>query len=218
METAHWHERWQTGRIGFHLQQVNPLLVEHFPALELTPKSRVFLPLCGKSQDIVWLLSQGYEVIGIELSPIAIQQFFTELDITPTISTQGELRCYQAENLTLFEGDFFALNKAQLSTIDAIYDRAALVALPQTMRANYTQHLQQLSNHAPQLLISLDYGAEDISGPPFSVSSAEIQHHYAEHYAIHLLSTLVTPSERAKNGEANEQVWVLKPHTGTEKG
>lgn len=212
MQANHWHERWKTNRIGFHLEQVNPLLVEHLPTLEIPPQSRIFLPLCGKSQDITWLLSQGYQVVGIELSPIAIQQFFAELDISPNLSTQGKLRCYQADNLTLFEGDFFALNQEQLGCVDAIYDRAALVALPKEMRITYTQHLQQISLHAPQLLVSLDYGAEDLDGPPFSVSSDEIRQHYAEHYHIDLLDSQQTPSQRAKNGTACEQVWQLMPN------
>jgi hypothetical protein len=55
------------------LMRRSPLLVPHFKALSLPEGGRVFLPLCGKTLDIHWLLTGGYRVSGAELRKIAIE-------------------------------------------------------------------------------------------------------------------------------------------------
>ena len=79
MDAIFWHQRWGANDIPFHERAANPLLVKYFQALSLGEGGRVFLPLCGKTLDIGWLLSNGYDVAGAELSEIAVRQLFIEL-------------------------------------------------------------------------------------------------------------------------------------------
>ena len=131
MNPDYWKKRWNEGKIGFHQANANPLLVQHLDRLELESGSRVFVPLCGKTTDIAWLLAQGFQVVGIELSEIAVQDLFADLQLSPTIiETQGLLG-YSAPKIEVFVGDIFHLDRGTLGTIDAVYDRAALVALPE---------------------------------------------------------------------------------------
>ena len=134
MDRVFWHQKWESNDIAFHRSEANPLLVKYFNELSLAKGSRVFVPLCGKSLDIPWLLSHGYRVAGAELSKIAIEQLFDELGVTPEISRDGELDHYRANNIDLFVGDIFDVSDKMLGPVDAIYDRAALVALPEDMR------------------------------------------------------------------------------------
>ncbi|MGK0273068.1 MAG: thiopurine S-methyltransferase [Cocleimonas sp.] len=184
MKASFWHQRWKLGEIAFHEQEANHLLVHHLGKLNLVKGSRIFLPLCGKTTDIAYLMSHGYCVTGVELSEIAIQELFHNLEIIPTISVINQLKYYHAEGIDIFVGDFFDLNENILGKTDAIYDRATLVALPFEMRKSYTQHLTKITNNAAQLLICFEYNQAIMDGPPFSISPDEIRQHYGNIYSI----------------------------------
>ncbi len=210
MEPQFWHDRWAKNEIGFHKSEANPFLLKYFHELALSKGSRVFVPLCGKTLDIPWLLSEGYRVAGAELSTVAIEQLFAELGVTPTITRAGGLDKYSADNLDLFVGDIFHLSKQRLGPVDAIYDRAALVALPPDMRARYTAHLRELTDHAPQLLICYEYDQRVMDGPPFSISSEEVLHHYQHRYTVRLIASIDVPGGFKGKCAATEHVWLLR--------
>ena len=134
MEASFWHDKWAKGEIGFHEGQPNAHLVAHFDTLGLAAGSRIFLPLCGKSGDLGWLLERGHQVVGIELSEVAIRQLFDDLGLEPAITEAGALKHFAVEDMDIFVGDLFALTPEQLGPVDAIYDRAAMVALPPQTR------------------------------------------------------------------------------------
>lgn len=211
MEHNFWHERWQTNQIGFHLPEANPLLVKHFASLHLPQGARILLPLCGKTVDIAWLLAQGYQVVGAELSQIAIEDLFCSLQLTPTITKQGEILHYSAKNIDVFVGDIFEVTPTILGKVDAIYDRAALVALPEVMRAQYAAHLVALTHAAPQLLICFVYDQALQAGPPFSVTADEVKQHYQPNYALTLLASEPVDGGLKDICPATEHVWWLKP-------
>src|SRR5690606_24667278 len=145
---------------------------------------RVFVPLCGKTRDIHWLLNEGFHVAGAELSEHASRQLFEELAAEPTIAERGPLKHFAAPGIDTFVGDIFALTRESLGSVDAVYDRAALVALPEAMRKQYTVHLRTLSGNAPQLLVTLEYEKDLISGPPFSILADELRMHYDATHTI----------------------------------
>jgi len=210
MEPSFWHQRWGENKIGFHESKVNPLLVDYLGELSLARGRRIFLPLCGKTLDISWLLSKGYRVAGVELSQLAIEQLFIELGAQPEISKVGEMEQWSANNIDIFVGDIFALSKKILGPVDAIYDRAALVALPEEMRNRYTAHLMEITGKAPQLVICYYYDQRLMDGPPFSVSDEEVQRHYASHYDLRLLASAGASGKLAEQCGAKENVWLLK--------
>lgn len=212
MEADFWHGRWARGEIGFHESQANPLLVAHFEQLQLTAGSRVFVPLCGKTLDIAWLLQHDYKVVGAELSELAIKELFESLGIKPTINQLGALRHYSAENIDIYVGDIFALDAEILGAVDAIYDRAALVALPVEMRQQYAAHLINTTQTAPQLLIAYEYDQSLVDGPPFSVSGQEIARLYGAAYALTALETRDVAGGMKGKTTATETVWLLQPH------
>lgn len=216
MQHDFWHQRWQSNQIGFHLAETNPQLVTHFNALKLTPPSpaaspRVFIPLCGKTLDIAWLIAQGYQVVGVELSKIAIEALFSQLNISPIISQTGNLTHFSSKKIDIFVGDIFQLTPATLGKVDAVYDRAALVALPTAMRQAYTAHLLTLGPHAPQLLVCFDYDISLHKGPPFSVPAQELHQHYATSHHLTLLAANDIEGGLKGVCPATEQVWLLTP-------
>jgi len=188
MDAAFWHQRWQEGRIGFHREQVLPLLEKHWPSLGLPPGSRVFVPLCGKSLDMAWLAAQGHRLLGVELSPIAVAQFFEEHDLSPQIRESALGTHYAAGAIEIICGDAFALDAATLADCAAVYDRAALIALPRPMRDRYVGELHaRLPAGCRALLITLEYPEGEKSGPPFTVDAGEVQRLYARDWAVECL-------------------------------
>ncbi len=210
MDPSFWHQRWQTSEIPFHERAVNPRLLKHFPALSLATGNRVFVPLCGKSLDIGWLLALGQAVAGAELSELAVKQLFVELGMEPSISELGEVRHYGGKKLDIFVGDIFEVSREILGPVDGVYDRAALVALPEEMRKRYATHLTAITAQAPQLLISYEYDQAMLEGPPFSVGRAEVRRLYGESYSLTLLDSADVPGGLKGKCPAKEYVWLLK--------
>jgi len=210
MDAKFWHDRWSERQIGFHEGAPNALLARHFERVFGKDQRRVFVPLCGKAMDLQWLHARGHHVLGAELSKIAVEEFFEEMGVEPHRSEEGGLVRYSAERLDIFQGDVFALDAAMLGQIDAVYDRAALVALPKDMRDRYTQHLVAITGNAPQLLIAFAYDQSLMDGPPFSVSSEEIDAHYAAHFDIEDLETVLSRNLKGKI-DANETIRALRP-------
>ncbi|MEM9265335.1 MAG: thiopurine S-methyltransferase [Cyanobacteria bacterium P01_F01_bin.13] len=209
METGFWLQKWETNNIAFHKSEANPLLVKYFKKLSLGKGRRVFVPLCGKTLDIAWLLANGYRVAGAELVEIAIEQLFMALGIEPTISKTGDVKHYSAINIDIFVGNIFDVSNEMLGLVDAIYDRAALVALPEDMRNRYTAHLMEITNKAPQLLISYEYDQTLMKGPPFSISNGEVNQHYGDRYDLTLIASTDVPGGLKGKCAAKENVWLL---------
>lgn len=190
MEAEFWHNRWAKNAIGFHQPDVNPLLVKHWPTLGLEPGCRILVPLCGKSQDMLWLLAQGYGVVGIEFSQLAAKAFFAENAIVPRLTRETGFTRWSSGGLELLCGDFFDIKASDIGLCDGFYDRAALVALPADMRKDYAEHVTRLSGQSARgLLVTFDYNQEEMCGPPFSVPGSEVNQLFADQWNIHRLSS-----------------------------
>ena len=188
MEPKFWQERWARNQIGFHLPEVNPYLQRHWPKLALAEGAKVLVPLCGKSLDLMWLASLGYRVLGVELSEQAVEAFFSERGLVPRISQRGVFKVYRADLIEVWCGDFFALDAEALADCSALYDRAALIALPPLMRAQYAEHLNALLRPGCQgLLITLDYDQTQKAGPPFAVADEEVKLLLGGHWSVQVL-------------------------------
>ena len=221
MESDFWHARWHLGETGWHLPHANPLLARHWPALAIPHGGRVFVPLCGKTEDMAWLAEQGYRVVGVELSEAAARDFFASHNWTPAINDSGALRRFAYGPIEIHCGDYFALDAVALGAIDAAYDRGALVALPPGMRERYVDHLTHLLPHRVNtLLITFDYEQRLMDGPPFSVDHTEVTRHFSPTHSIELLSRSDVLAENPRFrerglSELQENVFALKPRFPT---
>lgn len=198
MKPDFWIEKWEKNEIGFHLDAPHPWLVRAVSSgSSFKPGQVIFVPLCGKTHDIDFLLQQGCKVVGVEISELAVQALFDRLGYEPRVTDYNTedkqaIKRYQFGPLTVFVGDYFQLTYAQISdayeqAASWVYDRAALIALPSEMRSSYSAHLMQLCPKATHLLMTLDYQQEQMQGPPFSVNLDEIKVHYEQYYQISTL-------------------------------
>ncbi len=210
MNNEHWIQRWTEKNIGFHEDSINSLLIKHFKTLDLPTNSRIFIPLCGKTLDISWLLMLGHDVVGAELSEIAVKELFEELHILPKVSKENGVIRYHTTGIDIFVGDIFDIDTSMVGKIDAIYDRAALVALPKDVRIKYTQHLRELSNNATQILFCCEYDQSIMKPTPFSIEQSEIEEHYKDHYKIKLLERIEIEGGLKGKYYANDTAWHLK--------
>lgn len=185
MDIPFWHERWKQNEIGFHQADYNSHLQEFWPTLGLTPGSRVFVPLCGKSRDLLWLRARGHAVLGVEVSPIAVRDFFEENRLTPRVSRRDFFEVWESDGLTILCGDFFSLTPDWLRDVQAVFDRASLIALPPEMRARYAAHMTHiLPANTVMLLVTMEYPRNGMQGPPFCVEENEVRALYAKHFKV----------------------------------
>jgi thiopurine S-methyltransferase len=188
MDREFWLARWREGQIGFHQDRVMPLLQKHWPALGLPTQSRVFVPLAGKSLDILWLAAQGHPVLAVELSELAVEQFFTENKLSPISHNSPLGRHHVAGGIEVICGDVFDLDRATLATCGAFYDRAALIALPAATRRRYAAEVYgMLPPGCRGLLLTVDYPQREMDGPPFAVTPAEVAALYGDSWRIQTL-------------------------------
>jgi len=211
MDAQFWHHRWQEGRLGFHEGKVNRMLEAHVDTLKLAPGQRLFLPLCGKAIDIPWLLSRGYRVAGAELSEIAVHDLFAGMGVVPDVAGNGAHRHFAAEGVDIFAGDIFKLDAEALGSVDAVYDRAALVALPKDMRARYAAHLAKITRRAPQLLVTFEYDQSAMEGPPFSITKDEVARCHGARFATDVLADAEVPGGLKGVVSAREKAILLRP-------
>ncbi|MBA3464875.1 MAG: thiopurine S-methyltransferase [Deltaproteobacteria bacterium] len=201
MEPQFWRDRWAEGKTAFHEGKPNSFLTQFLA--RMTGK-RVLVPLCGKADDLSYLASEGREVVGIELVEDAVKAFFDEHSLTPTVDGNR----YTAGPITLIASDIFAIDRKQLGTIDAIYDRAALVALPPDLRPRYVAHLRAaVADTVPGLLVSIEYPQERMEGPPFSVPETEVRTYYPK--AQLLAEQPLTSGRAAELGVAIERCYSV---------
>ncbi|MDT4839247.1 Thiopurine S-methyltransferase [compost metagenome] len=188
MDEQFWQARWAENQIGFHQRETNPYLERYWPQLGLPRGCQVLVPLCGKTLDMAWLAGQGHRVLGVELAERAVEDFFAEQGLTPSIAREGALRRYSAGAIEILQGDFFAVTAADVADCRALYDRAALIALPPAMRDDYVAHLERiLPSPCDGLLVTLDYQQARLDGPPFSVSEAEVRRHLETGWEVEML-------------------------------
>jgi thiopurine S-methyltransferase len=189
LQPAFWHERWRAGQIGFHQSAVDQRLQEYWLELGIAPDSRVFVPLCGKSLDLLWLCARHRSVVGVELSAVALESFCMENGVAAKRRGIPGFDVYESANLTLFCGNFFSLTPELLGPVGAVYDRAALISWLPELREPYVAHMTALTAAGTQtLLITVEYPQAQMAGPPFSVSVDDVDRLYGRHHSIHPLS------------------------------
>jgi thiopurine S-methyltransferase len=220
MKPGFWHERWEKGEIGFHQHDFNRHMQEFIDHLGVQAGSQILVPLCGKSLDMLWLADHGYRVTGIEISELAARDFFVENGLDHEIIDCSGVPVYRGQNIDIWCADIFTVEKTDLPLIDAVYDRAALIALPPDMRLAYADHLTNLINPGIRsLLVTLDYPQQEMRGPPFSVTPAEVEQLFSAQYRINRLHSedcLVNEPRFRKKGltRLDEHVFILQKNAG----
>lgn len=212
-----WHERWQRNEIGFHQQEFNAHLQDYWGQLAVPAGGQVFVPLCGKSRDLLWLRASGHAVLGVEISPIAVRKFFAENALTPQVTREGAFERYEADGLVLLCGDFFDLTPAYCQGVAGVYDRASLIALPPELRTRYAEHSAAILPVAARtLLVTMEYPQNEMSGPPFAVREDEVHRLYDKRFSVTCLFTKDILEENPRFRERGlsalaEKVYLLTP-------
>ncbi|MCA8954290.1 MAG: thiopurine S-methyltransferase [Planctomycetes bacterium] len=211
MDHDFWIDRWATQNIGFHRSEAHGALARHWPAGggELAAAARVLVPLCGKSLDLLWLAERGFTVVGVELAERAVLDFFAE-NALAFERRDGPLPAFVARDLplTIHQGDYFAL---ELPPCDALYDRAALVALPPGRRPAYAAHTDSLlCAGALRLVVTFEYDQALVAGPPFAVPADEVRGYWPELAEVERYDAGrdAPPKFRAAGAVVTEVVWV----------
>jgi len=188
-QTVNWHDFWsKSEKPGFHEAGVNAYLQQFLPQFKLTRGDTVFLPLCGKAIDMLWLLEQGFNVVGVELSAVAVKAFFAEAGLSYEVEQTEDFTIFHAPRITLYQGNFIHLQSQHVVDCNLVYDRAALVAIEPDNRSLYARHMLTIvPRDTPVLMVTLQYDQSLVQGPPFSVPTNEVGALYGNRYDIQLL-------------------------------
>jgi thiopurine S-methyltransferase len=217
MDPDFWLQRWQNNEIGFHQHEINTHLKQFWSKLGLPANGRVFVPLCGKSRDMLWLASQGNAVLGVEISPVAVLAFFDENSLPKEQIPENDFIRWRCDTVDILCGDFFALQQSELAEVVGVYDRASLIALPPPLRKRYARHLISiLPADARILLVTMEYSESEMAGPPFPVAEQEVRDLYQSVYNIDVVykQDILEENPRFKNKGLTglvEKVYVLSP-------
>lgn len=208
MQAEFWHEMWESGVVGFHQREINQFLRQHWSMLGVANRSEVLVPLCGKTLDMLWLKEQGYSVLGVELSQKALDEFLEENQLPARPVSHDRFCGYELPEMQLFCGDFFHLSKDDCKQVAAVYDRAAIVALPPKMRKDYAEHLKKvLPEGVKILMVIMEYEQSVMAGPPFSVLENEVR----ELFASFEVEKLQQTEFMRKGNPVVEKVLLLSP-------
>ena len=197
MQQSFWLERWQHNQIGFHDNDINSHLKQNWSSLALPKNSQVFVPFCGKTNDLLWLREQGHQIMAVELSLIAVESFLSENQLLFKRDQVGEFELFETEGIQIYCGDFFKLSPDMFSDVVAVYDRASLIALPFDMREYYAAKMHDLLPfHTVILLVALYYPQHEMQGPPFCVGLTEVNNLFANWCGVeHLYIEDITDKE-----------------------
>lgn len=188
MEISYWLSRWQRDNTGWHMDQVYPNLEKYGDRLKPGEGTTILVPLCGKTHDLVWLAERGARVIGVEVSERAARQFFRENELKYSTRRNGPFTIYSSGRINYYCGDFFKIDRVELPQVDAIYDKAAIIALPKDQRKRYAQTINYTFPGLQRMLINtFEYEQDEMNGPPFAVFEDELQQYYGEEFKISLL-------------------------------
>ncbi|MFK8080460.1 MAG: thiopurine S-methyltransferase [Granulosicoccus sp.] len=214
MKAQYWQQKWDEEKIGFHQADINKRLMTYWPQLssasteaptrlDENQKNCVFVPLCGKSLDMLWLHKQGHQVLGIELSEKAAHAFFNDNHLNFDTHRKGQFTHFvgtgKALGITLMVGDYFALEAEHCASCDAFYDRASMIAMSPDMREQYTRQLARLMRaESTGLLLTISYDQSHMQGPPFSVADTSVHELLSNSFIIKELAHFSGP-ERLGN-------------------
>jgi len=211
LEAKFWIDTWIEGRTRFHREKPNDDLVEYLPRFK--KHQNVFVPLCGKSLDMLYLRNQGFSVVGVELSDLALEQFQSENGLKMSTIPHGDFMIYEMPSLQIYQGDLFDLTPLELEGVSFCYDRASLVALPKELRERYVRYLLGLQDLKEILLISFEYDQSLAAGPPFSVDQEEIISSFKSEFEIELLDKRLVEDLNPKFVEAGlKEFWRAVYH------
>ncbi|HET6527158.1 MAG TPA: hypothetical protein VFG39_00260 [Balneolaceae bacterium] len=218
MEISYWQSRWRKNKTGWHMDEVYPLLPDLWPSLSLKAGARILVPFCGKSVDMQWFIDKYFHVTGVDVSEKALHAFMERSSNPFTSQHQYGFSVFRSENIELWQGDFQKLPVAGMPSFDAIYDKAALIALPEEMRLKYAQKVLQCSGPETQMMLqTFEYEQDEMTGPPFSVDEQEIRRLYGKQFDLALLRQKQKPELRGKfqrrglSSYLIEKVYHLKP-------
>ncbi len=201
MDPQFWLSRWEEGRTGFHGEAVHEDLVRFEDRFLAGGPHRVLVPLCGSTLDLGWLAERGHEVVGIELSPLAVDAIWATAGEAPVRDRHGDFQRSRAGRLTVLQGDVFQATPELLGPFDRVWDRAAIVALDPERRVRYAATVGRLLRPGGLILQNaFSYDQAQMDGPPFSVTAGELQTHYAGWSSELLHKEVLTEGRMAERG------------------
>lgn len=204
-QKQYWCNRWRDNQTGWHLADPHPSLVANLSkilptttatttngATTTTPKPVVFVPLCGKTVDLVYLRNHNFRALGCELSEQAVTEFFAELGEAPKKTRINEnVEKWEVENIAILLGNIFDIPSLEMAgfpgdQVAAVFDRASLVALPDSIRGQYVEHVKKLTNNSNQILVTFEHTRP--TAPPHSISEELVHKYYEDTYKIEFVS------------------------------
>lgn len=123
--TAFWQQRFETQQTGWDRGGPGPQLLSWLDSGELKP-CRIAVPGCGRGWEVVELARRGFDVVGLDYTPAAVEQ--------------ARAMCkQQGVDARIVQVDVLAYVPEQ--PFDAVYEQTCLCALHPVHWMRYGQQL-----------------------------------------------------------------------------
>lgn len=161
---------------GWDLGHPAPALEHWLGTADITP-GRVCVPGCGYGHDVRMLAARGFDAVGVDFAPLAIER---AVELSKHAPGQFEFR----------QSDIFKLPKTETAGFDYFYEYTCFVALEPALREDYVQLALKLLKPGGRLIgCFYNHGRE--GGPPFDATREDVLALYEPHFEIRTLE--VTP-------------------------
>ncbi|CAL8110762.1 unnamed protein product [Orchesella dallaii] len=188
----YWENRYKKRNFEWHIEEVHPQLLKYLSKLtqleteetvEGSKAKKFFVPLCGKTKDIPFLLKLGFEVFAVEAIDSVVQELINENNLELTFDEKRSIYHDKDEQLKIYCGDLFKCPIEEYGPFDCIWDRASFIALDYSFRPSYIDMMKRSVGYGSEngvhnfryLLQSVTYDKSNFAGPPRCVDAADIK-------------------------------------------
>jgi methyl halide transferase len=195
LTAAAWEQKYQENQDRWHLGCPAPPFINLLASLLTPPPGKIAVLGCGKGQDALLFSTAGFEVMGFDFAPSAIDH-------------ASKLAQARALNAQFLQRDIFDLAAEFPQGFDYILEHTCFCAIDPTLRSSYVQLVKKLLRPQGQL-IALFYTHQRSGGPPFGIKPAEVLDFFSPYFEV--ISFQVAKNSITRNqGEEHLAIFQLK--------
>lgn len=165
-----WEQRYQEGTTRWDLGQEAPPFARLLNSADAPPPGPAAVLGCGRGHDALLFATHGFEVVGFDFAPSAIQ----------AARRNAEKMAIAAEFL---QRDIFDLVPEFAGNFDCVIEHTCFCAIPPRKREAYVEVTRSLLRPGGEV-IGLFFTHNRPGGPPFGITPEEIKQYFAPHFEL----------------------------------
>jgi methyl halide transferase len=190
-----WEQQYREGRDPWDLGCPAPPFVALLSSVQAPKPGRIAVLGCGSGQDAMLFAGAGFDAIGFDFAPSAINRAQT------TANIQGLKSQFLQRNIFELEAEF-------LHSFDYVLEHTCFCAIEPDLRSQYVQVVKNLLRPKGQL-IALFFTHNRLGGPPFGVKPQVILDNFTPEFDI-ILFKAAEDSIARRQGEEHLAIFQVR--------